>query len=119
MRMLKEEEIKAKLFAVAEDFRVQMRQKNYVKAKHAYDTAILVATFVQLDKRDSEILFGKRGEDHAEETCLFDEASVQKCYYETCVRKRYGWADRTEREFREGQPAQTTYRERIMGQQKG
>lgn len=87
--MLTAEQIREKIFQRAEDFRENIRQKNWSGAKYAYFSASTIAVFVELSDADKAALFGNRAyrEDEQDtiEPGLFDEDSVMRAYDE-CIK---------------------------------
>lgn len=77
--MLNQKQIKEKLFKLPERFMEEYNQGHFAQAKAAYDDAIQIAVFVELDEADQIKLFGGRSFD-AEGTGLFNEGMVQRCY---------------------------------------
>lgn len=60
--MLKEKELLDKLHELSQLFKVHMRNKDYSRAKHCYDTAVTVAVFMEISEERRRELFGERGE---------------------------------------------------------
>lgn len=87
--MLTAEQIRAKIFRRAEDFKEYSREKKWSNAKYAYDSASMMAVFMELPESDLAVLFGNRAyrEDESEPVLngLFDEATVAKVYDE-CIK---------------------------------
>ncbi|MCM1264483.1 MAG: hypothetical protein NC313_17360 [Butyrivibrio sp.] len=84
--MLNTKEIIDKLYVLPEQFHRDMQEKNYIGAKHCYDTAREVAVFLNLDAGMMLELFGERGERGAViRKGLFPEEQVQKAYLE-CIK---------------------------------
>lgn len=83
--MLTQKQIKEKLFKLPEKFLEEYERGHFAQAKAAYDDAIQISTFVELEEAEQIKLFGGRafGE---EGTGLFDEKKVQKAY-QIAIRK--------------------------------
>ena len=90
--MLTAEQIREKIFRSAEEFKQHYRQKQWSRAKHAYDRASAMAVFMELPESDLAVLFGNRAyrEDDREsvEKGLFDEELVIRAYDECCRMNR-------------------------------
>lgn len=88
--MLTAEQIREKIFRSAEEFEQYYWQKQWSRAKHAYDRASMMAVFMELPETDMAALFGNRAyrEDDSGpvEKGLFDEELVSRAYDE-CIRK--------------------------------
>lgn len=87
--MLKTEEIRKKVYLQADMFRHYYRNKEYARAKAAYDTARTVSVFCEMEETDMKALFGDRpyiGEDEKAKEGAFKEEEVQKAYME-CIRQ--------------------------------
>lgn len=85
--MMTEAEVEARLKEMAESFMVHFRNKKYVEAKHCYDSAITIATFLDLSIPFRMELFGNRpyvDDDKELEPGLFIEEYVQKAYWK-CI----------------------------------
>ncbi len=77
-----------KLYILADEFNIHMRNKEYQRAKDCYDTAIKEAVSIKLDREQTEEFFGERGERGVIlRNGLFREEEVQRAYYETVVKK--------------------------------
>lgn len=77
-----------KLYILAEEFKIHMKNKEYPQAKHCYETAREVSVFMELDRENMDMLFGARGERGVIlRNGLFGEEMVQKAYYGTVVKK--------------------------------
>lgn len=84
--MLKDEQLLDKLYKLPKAFKLYMEQKDYPRAKHCYDTAVTVATFMEIDEERRRELFGERGERGVIiQQGLFWEESVQRAYLE-CIK---------------------------------
>jgi len=87
VKMLTREEMRDKLFELPALFKHFYSAKDWPRAKHAYDTAVTVAVFAEMDEEDMIKLFGSRPYVNGEVTSgLFNETYVQKAYRE-CIRK--------------------------------
>lgn len=85
--MLTAEQIREKIYAKAEEFNDFYDQKNWVRAKWAYDTASAMAVFMELPSEDMQVLFCVRDAPNGEEIPpLFDMRAVHKAYDE-CIRQ--------------------------------
>lgn len=77
-----------KLYILAGEFDLHMKNKEYQRAKHCYETAREVSVFMELDRENMDVLFGERGEKGVIlRNGLFREDKVQEAYYETVVKK--------------------------------
>lgn len=87
--MLTEKQIREKIYSRAEDFHGYVQQKQWSRAKYAYDSASMMAVFMELPESDLAELFGNRAyrEDDREPVRrgLFDEGLVIRAYDE-CIR---------------------------------
>ncbi len=84
--MLPEKKILEKLYLLPEEFKVHMRNKDYVRAKHCYDTALTISVFCQLEDYQKMELFGNRPyTDDEPVDGLFREKEVLKAY-EMCIK---------------------------------
>ncbi len=84
--MLTAEEIRAKVYQQAALFDKLVRDRDWYRAKSAYDTAVAVSVFCLFDEQDKKALFGERGERGVIlQDGLFREDKVQKAYWE-CIR---------------------------------
>ncbi len=86
------EEIIRQLCFLSDEFRVHMRNRQWHRAKAAYDTARTVSSFLQLDTEDRIRLFGSRSyaddhDDGPQTEGLFPEQSVLYAY-EQVIRSR-------------------------------
>lgn len=88
----------------AKQFMKHMRAKEYLAAKADYDSAICVATQLQIPTEDMLMLFGDQETDRQG---LFPLELVQKAYYETTVKGSCEWQNRSFEEFRRGLQAGT------------
>lgn len=85
--MLEGKEILDKLCLLAGEFSVHMRNREYYRAKHCYDTAVTVAVFLEMEEETKMELFGERGERGAVvRKGLFPEDQVIKAYGE-CIKR--------------------------------
>lgn len=88
--MLTAEQIREKIFRKAEEFEQHYWQKQWSRAKYAYDIASAMAVFMELPESDLAALFGNRAyrEDDREpvEKGLFDEDLVIRAYDE-CIKQ--------------------------------
>ncbi len=74
------------LFMRRADFDKLVRDRDWYRAKSAYDTAVAVSVFCLFDEQDKKALFGERGERGVIlQDGLFREDKVQKAYWE-CIR---------------------------------
>lgn len=84
--MLTSEQIREKIYALADDFERYYAQKEYARAKYAYDTASTMAVFMELpqediyelfmnhnpsDDKDAEPVWGRFDRDKAHECFLY------------------------------------------------
>ena len=77
-----------KLYTLAEEFKIHMKNKEYQRAKYCYETARGVSVFMELDRENMDVLFGERGERGVIlRNGLFREELVQEAYYETVVKR--------------------------------
>lgn len=87
--MLDNNQVMPKLYDLSELFKTHMKNKNYGQAKDCYDTARDIAVKAklegELEEKQMEELFGKRGE--IIEPGIFPEKEVQKAYYEVSVKR--------------------------------
>lgn len=77
--MLNQKQIKEKLFKLPEKFMDEYNKGNFAQAKAAYDDAIQISVFVELDEAEQIKLFGGRAFG-AEGTGMFNEGMVQRVY---------------------------------------
>lgn len=85
--MLDETHAVDKLYLLAEEFKIHMRNREYLRAKHCYETAREVSVFMELGRENMDTLFGERGErGEVIRRGLFCEEQVQKAYYEAVVK---------------------------------
>lgn len=85
--MLEGKEILDKLYLLAEEFKVHMRNKEYYRAKNCYDTAVTVVVFLNVDEGIRRELFGERGERGAIlKRGMFPEEQVINAYGE-CIKR--------------------------------
>lgn len=88
--MLTAEQIREKIFRRAEEFKEYAMQKEWSRAKYAYDSASRMAVFMELPESDLAMLFGNRAyrEDDREpvERGMFDEELVIRAYDE-CIKQ--------------------------------
>lgn len=85
--MLTAEQIREKIFRRADEFKEHARQKEWSRAKYAYDSASTMAVFMELPESDLAVLFGNRAykeDDDPMERGLFDEELVHRAYWE-CI----------------------------------
>lgn len=81
--MISEAEIEEKLRDLASSFYVHFWNKKYAQAKHCYDKAVTITTFLDLPIKFRIELFGNRSyvDDEKEiKDGLFREEDVQKAY---------------------------------------
>lgn len=86
--MIRETEIKKKLYELADRFAHHYGRKEYAAAKMTYFQAQTVALFLELSKKELAELFGNRAYKDDEEELqdgLFPEAKVEKASWE-CIR---------------------------------
>lgn len=81
------QEIREGLYDLADRFRIKMKNKKYAEAKHIYDTALTVATYIELDETIKTELFGSRHTEPATEG-LFREQDVQRAVYECSIKRK-------------------------------
>lgn len=82
--MLSQKEIRDRLFEYAGVFRNHMANRRYEEARYCYDTALNVSTFICLDPKDQEELFGIRGErGEIVKQGAFPDSMVIWCYEKT------------------------------------
>ncbi len=85
--MLDGKEIIEKLYLLASEFNVHMQNKEYVRAKSCYDTAVNVAVFCEVESKYMDELFGIRGERGVIiKPGLFPEEKVIRAYGE-CIKR--------------------------------
>lgn len=85
--MLEGKMIMDKLYMLADEFKVHMKNKKYYQAKSCYDTAVKVAVFLELEEGTKQELFGERGERGVIlKKGMFPEEQVVKAYGE-CVKR--------------------------------
>ena len=85
--MLNSEQIVDRLRSLPDVFAQAMKDKQYYKAKHCYDTAVTVASFIELDNTVREELFGVHGDVHEEvKEGRFVDRWVCKAY-EECIKR--------------------------------
>lgn len=85
--MLEGKEIMGKLYLLADEFKVHMRNQEYSRAKHCYDTAVTVTVFLEMEAEIKLELFGERGERGSIiKEGLFREEQVIKAYGE-CIKR--------------------------------
>lgn len=77
------EDVKERLFQLAEKFMDFYRKEEYRKAKHCYDTAFTVAMFLGLNDDEKIKLFGDAD---TGKIGLFDSNIVQRVFYHTSVK---------------------------------
>lgn len=82
--MLTAEEIREKIYALADDFEEYYAAKQYARAKYAYDTASTMAVFMELPRGDIYELFMNHNpsdDPNAEPIWgRFDKDKVSECY---------------------------------------
>lgn len=85
--MLTAEQIRAKVFGLADEFDRLYNEKKYAQAKYAYDTASTMAVFMELPQEDMYELFMNHAPDNEEtpEWGLFNRDKVHACYL-WCIR---------------------------------
>lgn len=104
--MIDERRAWQKLEDLAATFNNHIRAKRYHQAKHCYDTARNVSVFLEMEEKESQILFGSRkAKGEIEKEGMFKEELVQKAYFETCVAGK-------------AQPENCFLCERLFGQKK-
>lgn len=85
--MLNSEQIVDRLRGLPEVFEQAMKDKQYHKAKHCYDTAVTVAIFIEADNSLREELFGIHGDVHEDvKEGRFVDKWVCKAY-EECIKR--------------------------------
>lgn len=87
-KMLRETEIKKKLYELADIFQHHYMRKEYAAAKMTYFRAQTVAVFMELSEEELSELFGNRSyKDDREQLQdgLFQEAKVERASWE-CIR---------------------------------
>lgn len=75
-----------KLWEYSVSFHQHIRQKEWAKAKHCYDTARTVAVFLELPSDEMAEIFGSREEPDKPVQGLFSEEDVQRAYLE-CIKR--------------------------------
>lgn len=87
--MLTAEQIRDKIYALADAFEEHYAAKEYAQAKYAYDTASTMAVFMELPQEDMYELFMNHNpsEDKDAEPIwgLFNKDKVHECYL-WCIR---------------------------------
>ena len=85
--MLTAEQIRDKIYKLADDFEMHYQRGEYAQAKYAYDTASTMAVFMELPREDIYELFMNHAPDHEDEPewGLFDRDKVHDCYL-WCIR---------------------------------
>lgn len=86
--MLTEQEVRDKLYAYADEFRIRCQRKEWPAAKMLYFRAQTVAIFLQLGEAELSALFGNRAYKEDWEPLrdgLFPEREVERAGWE-CVR---------------------------------
>ena len=84
--MLTAEQIREKIFAKAKEFDEFCYNKEWTRAKYAYDVASAMSVFAELPDEDMQVLFCVREKECGEEIPpLFDLKLVQKAYWE-CIK---------------------------------
>ena len=80
--MLTAEEIRDKIYRLAEDFEHYFKEHKYAQAKYAYDTASTMAVFMELPEKDMRELFMNQNEDEDDymEWGRFNMENVRYCY---------------------------------------
>ena len=102
--MIDDKRVWQKLEEMAAVFNNHIKAKRYQQAKYCYDTARNVSVFMEMEEKESQMLFGTReGKGEIEKEGMFKEELVQKVYYECCVRGKE-------------QPATCLLCERLFGQ---
>lgn len=86
--MLTAEQIREKIFRLADDFDRFYAQKEYARAKYAYDTASTMAVFMELPQEDMYELFMNHAPDDEDtpEWGLFDRDKAHECFL-WCMRR--------------------------------
>lgn len=85
--MIEDRRIWQKLDELAATFNNHIRAKRYTQAKYCYDTARNVSVFLEMDEKESQMLFGsKKSKGEIEKEGIFKEELVQKVYFECCVK---------------------------------
>lgn len=85
--MLNQKQIKEKLFNLPEVFEYEYSKGHFAQAKAAYDDAIKISVFIELEENEQIRLFGGRAFD-SEKAGLFDEKKVQAVYRMTIRKPR-------------------------------
>lgn len=87
--MLTAEQIRDKIYALADDFEKHYAEKKYSQAKYDYDTASTMAVFMELPREDIYELFMNHNpsDDKDAEPIWgrFDKDKVRECYL-WCIR---------------------------------
>lgn len=93
------------MIRLPEQFRILFAQKKYAQAKYVYDTALRVASFLELDKEKVRDLFGhgSKGEEEDEDSPdgFFPREDVKRCYEECCVKRDMGQENMAYRQYGE------------------
>lgn len=85
--VLTSEQIVDRLRGLPDVFEQAMKDKQYYKAKHCYNTAVTVASFIELDNTVREELFGVHGDVNKEvKEGRFVDKWVSKAY-EECIKR--------------------------------
>lgn len=86
-----EEQMKKKLWDMADLFKHYMRKKMYAMAKFEYEKARSVAIFMELPEEEMDELFGERGNTgEIIKKGLFAEEEVIRAYEKAAVRGNNG-----------------------------
>lgn len=86
--MLTQEELRKKVFELPDLFKIHMQNKKWWRAKHCYDTAVLISVFAEMSEDDKKALFGTKAymeEREEPKEGLFQEDEVNRAYIE-CIR---------------------------------
>lgn len=87
--MLTAEQIRDKIYELADDFEMHYQRGEYAQAKYAYDTASTMAVFMELPQEDMYELFMNHNpsEDKDAEPIWgrFNKEKVRECYL-WCIR---------------------------------
>ena len=85
--MLSQKEIKEKLFRQGEVFDHNYHEKKWSQAKYAYDIAVEVAVFCEMDEPDLIRMFGSKSYNDTDPPTsgIFNEEYVSRAYLE-CIK---------------------------------
>lgn len=85
--MLTAEQIRTKIYKLAEDFEEMYRAKQYAQAKYIYESASMMAVFMELPQEDMHELFMNHNDDEDAPPVWgrFNMTAVRRCFSE-CIR---------------------------------